>query len=134
MKRFKLSSILLVLIFSVGCQSNFGMKTRTISIESNPQGADVYVVSFENGDEIFIGHTPIFNQEVLVPTKVSHVSKAHIKNLTAQLDRARVIIRKRGFVSCTKNLATDQYVMIPHVIDLMPIFTCVEFDTTLLPK
>lgn len=112
-----------ILFIASGCQANLGMKTRTITIESNPSGAGVYLVSVENNEEIFIGHTPLVNQAVSVPTKIIHQDTPYLQNIATQLDRARVVVRKRGYRSCTTNLATDQYLMIPHKIELEPIYS-----------
>jgi|GEM_PF-3224909 len=119
-----------ILFIASGCQTNLGMKTRTITIESDPPGAGVYIVSVENQQEIFIGNTPLVNQTVSVPTKILHQETAYLQNIASQLDRVRVVVRKRGYKSCTTNLATDQYVMIPHEIDLEPIYSNLFFSGT----
>jgi hypothetical protein len=108
-------------LFVSGCGSElqYGQEQRKITIESEPQGGLVYQINpVADKERIFLGTTPLVEQTVLVPVRVSGLGNTSKYAAESQVEMVRIIIEKEGYVTFVSNLATKSDETMRHDVTL----------------
>ncbi len=128
MKRFGLLCGLVVFIsLAFGCNpahyANFRSERRLITIETEPSGAEVFELNFENMPIKRLGTTPLVNCPVLVVTavmKMKNIPAPKAQQILQRVGCIAVRIEKRGYLAYTAVLTTEHGQTIAHKIKLTP--------------
>lgn len=87
----------------VGCESSqdvsWSQESRTISVDTQPQGARVWQMTAPSGSRVDLGMTPIQNQQVLVLSKYhgTFTNMQSAQETMSSLNLVRLHIEKAGY-------------------------------------
>ena len=120
----KITIVIAILTFCIGCGSGlrYIMKSRAISIITEPTGAQVHLVNPFSSEEIWIGSTPLSNIKVPVITGATgDTTKRQLYAVFANMDSVAVIIKKEGYKTFSTRLGVKEDEVLEHKIELEPL-------------
>lgn len=110
-----------------GCNSNpkfnFNIERRYVTIHTEPEGADVYLVKQPCYSTSLLGTSPVEDQPVIVISeikKVKNMPYQQTESLLKSVDNVVVRIQKDGYETYNGILKTSPDETLTHTIKLVP--------------
>lgn len=114
----------IALVFAAGCAGTYNLDydERTISITSEPTGADVFQTNPFTGKRVFLGRTPIRDKKVEVVGNASYtnLSPEQSAEVLQRIGVVEVVVQKPGYSKYRGQLQTRQGDVAKHHIKLDP--------------
>jgi len=122
MKNAWILTVLVTLVFTSGCFGpRFSFEIRKVTIETTPPGAKVYQVNSVDGNETFLGTTPVKEQPIRVLSDVKgRLTSASVDWMTSQIQMLNIRIVKTGYEEHKGNLPSLPGKTTTHKITLTP--------------